>query len=241
MVWEGVMEITKWAQEKKMEAVLWSIEVSSRLNSAGVSLPSVELAHRLVSHMCWDNHVPVTWKLVEKAMEVRLVPPLLVLSLLSTRAVPHRHPHLHPGPAAYTLYLHLLDRHAFSLPSHIHSPNYPALMNSIHHALRLSQLYPSPTSSQQLQLPHPGVVLVQFLFTVLWQLLEASLEDEGLLEHKSRFSDPDATLPPNYQHRHHNKSNGLHRKNTSMAIELIARFLQNKVTSRILSLVQRNM
>lgn len=38
----------------------------------------------------------------------------------------------------------------------------------------------------------------------------------------------------------HNKD-ALHRKNTAMAIQLIARFLRDKVTSRILSLVQRNM
>ncbi|KAJ1442554.1 putative mediator of RNA polymerase II transcription subunit [Sesbania bispinosa] len=125
MVWDGVMEVTKWAQEKKTDPLLWSIEVTSRLHSAGISLPSAELAHRLVSHICWDNHVPITWKFLEKAMEVRIVPPLLLLSLLSTRVIE----------------------------------------------------------------PEPGVVLVQFLFTVVWQLVEATLEDEGLLEHKSRFAE----------------------------------------------------
>lgn len=231
------MEITKWAQEKKTDPILWSIEVTSRLNTAGVSLPSVELAHLLVSHICWENHVPVTWKFLEKAMEVKIVPPLLVLSLLAVRVVPHRHPHLHP--AAYALYLHLLNRHAFSLSTHVNSPNYPSVMKSIHHVLRLSQLYPSHSD------PHSGVVLVQFLFTVVWQLLEASLEDEGLLQHKHRFlfDDPDLAMEmeldaPSNQN-HHN--DGLHGKNTGMAIEVISRFLQSKVSSRILSLVQRNM
>lgn len=116
-------------------------------------------------------------------------------------------------------------------------------MNSIHHVLRLNQLYddyhhPHPN-------PHPGVVLVQFLFTLVWQLLQASLQDEGLLQHKSSllFLDPDPypdhdlTMElDTHPHKH-----ALHAKNTSTAIQFIARFLHDKLTSRILSLVQRNM
>ncbi|XP_045812616.1 mediator of RNA polymerase II transcription subunit 33B-like isoform X3 [Trifolium pratense] len=234
--WERVIEITKWSQEKKTEAVVWSIEVSSCLNTAGVSLPSVELAHRLVTHICWENNVPATWKYLEKAMEVRMVPPFLVLALLSTKVVPNRHPVLHP--AAYSLYLHLLNRHAFSLSSLVNSPNYPSLMNSIHHVLSLSQLYDDYHHDVPSH-PHPGVALVQFLFTLVWQLLQASLQDEGLLQrHKSLlFVDPGLDLTiEKLDNPHH-----LHAKNTATAIQFIARFLHHKLTSRILSLVQRNM
>ncbi|XP_061337359.1 mediator of RNA polymerase II transcription subunit 33B-like [Gastrolobium bilobum] len=236
-VWEGVLELTKWAQEKKTDPLLWSIQVTSTLNSAGVSLPSVELAHRLVSHICWENHVPITWKFLEKAMAVRIVPPLLVLALLSTTVLQHTKRHLHP--AAYTLYMELLNRHAFSLSSHIHSPNYHKVMKSIHHVLRLSQVYASEPE------PEPGVVLVHFVFAIVSQLLEASLADEGLLEHsKSRwlngFGDTDVTMMDGSNYFTDHKE-GLHRKNTAMAIEMIAHFLRNKVTSRILSLVHRNM
>ncbi|CAL5186324.1 unnamed protein product [Lathyrus oleraceus] len=241
VVWERVIELTKRAQEKKTEPVVWSIEVTSLLNTAAVSLPSAELANRLVSHICWENHVPITWKYLEKAMEVRMVPPFLVVVLLSTKVVPNRHALLHP--AAYSLYLHLLNKLVFSLSSLVNSPNYPSLMNSIHHVLRLNQLYddyhhPHPN-------PHPGVVLVQFLFTLAWQLLQASLQDEGLLQHKSSllFLDPDPypdhdlTMElDTHPHKH-----ALHAKNTSTAIQFIARFLHDKLTSRILSLAQRNM
>ncbi|KAL2335768.1 hypothetical protein Fmac_016981 [Flemingia macrophylla] len=139
-VWEGVMEATKWAQEKKTDPLLWSIQVTSALNSAGVALPSVQLAHRLVSYICFDNHVPITWKFLEKAMAARLLPPLLALSLLSARVVPHRLLH----PAAYALYLDLLSRHAFSLSSHLHFPNYHKLMASLHHSLPPSPPSPPP-------------------------------------------------------------------------------------------------
>ncbi|XP_027358349.1 mediator of RNA polymerase II transcription subunit 33B-like [Abrus precatorius] len=224
VVWEGVMEVTKWAQKKNTDPLLWSIQVTSTLNSAGISLPSIHLAHRLVSHVCWDNHVPITWKFLEKAMAVRIVPPFLVLALLSNRVLPRRHLH----PAAYSLYIDLLNRHAFSLSSLIHSPNYHKVMLSLHHVLPFSQLYDS----------HPGVVLVHFVFTVVSQLLEASLDDEGLLGHKpTTFSHPDLPLDPSNS----NFNDALHTKNSAMAIQTIARFLQDKVTSRILSLLHRNM
>ncbi|BAT98414.1 hypothetical protein VIGAN_09206700 [Vigna angularis var. angularis] len=38
---------------------------------------------------------------------------------------PHRHCHRHLHPAAYALYIDLLNRHAFSLSSNIHFPNPP--------------------------------------------------------------------------------------------------------------------
>ncbi|KAG4390582.1 hypothetical protein GLYMA_05G001600v4 [Glycine max] len=221
-VWDGIMQVTKLAQEKKTDPLLWSIQVSSALNSGGVSLPSIELAHRLVSHICFDNHLPITWKFLEKAMSLRLLPPFLALSLLSSRVLPLRRLH----PSAYTLYMDLLSRHAFSLL--IHFPNYPSVMSSIHHLLHFSQLYSSLD-------PHPGVVLVLFLFTLVSQLLEASLSDEGLLQHSPRF------LPVDPADIVIDNTDALRRKNTAMAIQIISRFLHHKLTSRILALVQRNM
>ncbi|RZC10245.1 Mediator of RNA polymerase II transcription subunit 33A isoform C [Glycine soja] len=221
-VWDGIMQVTKLAQEKKTDPLLWSIQVSSALNSGGVSLPSIELAHRLVSHICFDNHLPMTWKFLEKAMSLRLLPPFLALSLLSSRVLPLRRLH----PSAYTLYMDLLSRHAFSLL--IHFPNYPSVMSSIHHLLHFSQLYSSLD-------PHPGVVLVLFLFTLVSQLLEASLSDEGLLQHSPRF------LPVDPADIVIDNNDALRRKNTAMAIQIISRFLHHKLTSRILALVQRNM
>lgn len=78
---------TKEAQEKGSDPLLWSIEVSSTLASAGVSLPSIELADVLVSHICWENNVPITWKFLEKALVFNMVPSMLVLALLSSRSV----------------------------------------------------------------------------------------------------------------------------------------------------------
>ena len=84
-VWESVLEHTKSAQDKNSDPLLWAVQLSSSLHSAGVSLPSIDLAHLLVSHICWDNHVPITWKYLEKALVAKFVPPVLVLALLSAR------------------------------------------------------------------------------------------------------------------------------------------------------------
>lgn len=85
-LWDSVLELTKSAQDKKCDPLLWAVQLSSTLNSAGVSLPSLHLAHLLVSHICWDNHLPITWKFLEKAITANIVPPLLVIALLSTRS-----------------------------------------------------------------------------------------------------------------------------------------------------------
>lgn len=115
-------------------------------------------------------------------------------------------------------------------------------MKSIDDVLHLSQIY-------GLQVGEPGVILVEFVFSIVWQLLDASLDDEGLLEltpeKKSRWP----TRPQDMEIDGHNsfsemiieQNEGLQKVNTAMAIEMIAEFLQNKVTSRILFLARRNM
>lgn len=86
-LWDGVLELTKVAQEKGTDPLIWAMQLSSTLTTAGVSMPSVELADLLVSHICWSNNHPIAWKFLEKALTVRIVPPMLVLALLSTRSL----------------------------------------------------------------------------------------------------------------------------------------------------------
>lgn len=86
-LWDRVAELTKVAQQKGVDPLLWAIQLSSNLNSAGVALPSVELANLLVSQICWDNNEPVSWKFLEKALMLSIVPPILVLALLTTRFI----------------------------------------------------------------------------------------------------------------------------------------------------------
>lgn len=86
-LWDEVLELTKGAAEKGMDAVAWGSQLASALHAAGVSLPSPGLAHALVSYVCWSgHHVPAAWKYIEWALASGLAPPVLVLAHLSIRS-----------------------------------------------------------------------------------------------------------------------------------------------------------
>ncbi|XP_016576134.1 mediator of RNA polymerase II transcription subunit 33A isoform X1 [Capsicum annuum] len=236
--YDRVKELTKLAQERNIDPLIWSMQLSSMLSSAGISLPSIEVGEILVSHICWCNNVPNAWKLLEKALMVRIVPPLFVLALLSTRVIPARRSY----PMGYRLYMELLKRYAFSLPSLVNGPNYRKIMESINHTLHLSQIF-------ELQGSESGKHVIEYVFTVVWQLLDASLDDEGLLaltvEKKSMWpvatqemeiSNRDDLAGKRVEHRE-----GLCRMNTVLAIEIIGELFGDKLTSMILYLARRNM
>ncbi|XP_023738401.1 mediator of RNA polymerase II transcription subunit 33A [Lactuca sativa] len=236
-LWDGVLEMTKSAQSKGADPLMWAVELSSSLLSAGVSMPSTKVAELLVSHICWSNNVPIAWKFLEKALSIRIVPPMLVLALLSNRVIPSRRSH----PAAYRLYLELLKRHIFPLASEINGPNYHKIMESINDALHLYQKFGLESSE-------PGIILVEFIFSVVWQLLDASLDDENLLElvpdKKSIW--PIKSLEMEIDDFGEKKTDshshqGLYKMNTTMAIEIIVQLFRNKATSRILNLARQNM
>jgi hypothetical protein len=115
-------------------------------------------------------------------------------------------------------------------------------MKSIDDVVHLSQIF-------GVQLCEPGILLVEFVFSIVWQLLDASLDDEGLLEQSleknsrwlSRLQDMEIDGNENFSEKRNEHHEGLHKVNTTMAIELIEEFLKNKVTSSILYLARQNM
>ncbi|PIN20629.1 hypothetical protein CDL12_06691 [Handroanthus impetiginosus] len=236
-IWDSILEQTKVAQEQGSDPFLWSIQVSSNLSSFGISLPSLELANHLVSHLCWENNVPIAWKFLEKALTLKIVPPFLVLGLLSTRVIPYRR----SCPAAFRLYMELLKRHCFSLKENTNLPNYQKTMTMLDKVLHLSQKF-------SLQANEASDLLVLYIFSIAWQLVDATLDDEGLLqltEHEPKWpvkpqDDMDVDVHNIYEEKKEYRER-LQIINTVMAIELIGQFLQNKVTSRILYLARENM
>ncbi|XP_061990354.1 mediator of RNA polymerase II transcription subunit 33A [Rosa rugosa] len=237
-IWDSVVELTKVAQQKGSDPLVWVIQLSSNLSSRGVSMPSVELANVLVSHICWENNVPIMWKFLEKALMLNIVPPMLVLALLSKRVIPSRC----SQPVAYRLYMELLKRHIFTLKSQINGPNYQMIMKSIDSVLHLSGIFGLPVSE-------PGVLVVEFLFAIVWQLLDASLDDEGLLnrtlEKTSRWEIEHQEMEIDYHGSYYEKRREYNEimqdANIVMAIAIIGQFLQSKVTSRILYLARRHL
>lgn len=115
-------------------------------------------------------------------------------------------------------------------------------MKSVDEVLRLSQIF-------GLQVYEPGLLLVEFVFSMVWQLLDASLDDEGLLDLTSKtnskwlnsLQDMEIDVHKTFSEKRNKLYEGLHNENTTMAIELMGEFLQNKVTSRILYLARRNL
>lgn len=237
-LWDGVMELTKSAQQKGTDPLMWAIQLSSNLNSAGLSMPSTDVANLLVSHICWANNVPIAWKFLEKALTLRVVPPMFVLALLSTRVIPARRSY----PVAYRLYMELLKRYAFSLASLINGPNYQKIMEAINDTLHLYQIF-------GLQGSESGLIVVEFVFAIVWELLDASLDDEGLMEltdeRKSRWPITSQDMGLNnhdgFVGGRTEKHEGLCKMNTVMAIEIIGDFFRDKMTSAILYLARKNM
>ena len=116
------------------------------------------------------------------------------------------------------------------------------IMKSIDAVLHLSDIFGLSQSE-------PGILVVEFMFSVIWQLLDASLDDEGLLELTPEKKSTWATLYQemevdrldNYDSKkteHHEKLQSL---NTVMAIEMIGQFLQDKISSRLLYLACQNL
>ncbi|CAI9118610.1 OLC1v1020201C1 [Oldenlandia corymbosa var. corymbosa] len=235
-LWDGVLEVTKLAQENGGDPSSWAIQVSSILSSSGVSFPSFELANFLVSYIFWDNNVPIAWKFLEKALVFKIVPSLPLLALLSSRVIPNRH----VWPAAFRLYMELVKIHAFSFKSHLNLPNYQKIRNS------LSNILHCQITDQTVN--EPGVVIIEIIYSLVWQFVDATLDDEGLLQFTTEKKSGWPTKPPDMEIDCYDSSDGLRLElrerlrssNTVMAIELIGQFLHNKVTSRILYLARKN-
>lgn len=115
-------------------------------------------------------------------------------------------------------------------------------MTSIDDVLHLSQVF-------GIQECEPGVLVVEFVFSIVWQLLEATLDDEGLLEltpeRKSiwatRSQDMEIDYENSFEERRTENYDKLQKANTVMAIELIVQFLRQKLVSRLLYLARQNM
>ncbi|KAM7257199.1 hypothetical protein ACFE04_012940 [Oxalis oulophora] len=237
-VWETVLNTTKFYQKQKTNPSIWATELSKILNSFGVTQPSSEFAHLLVSHIFWDNHCSITWKFLEMAIVHNLAPPMLVLALLSNRVISKRKIH----PSGYRLYMELLKRHPFTFASVFKERNYEEIMKSTDDVLSLSQIF-------GIQASEPGIFVVEFVFASIWQLLDASLDDEGLLgltvEKESRWptepQDMEIDGQDSFPQRRIENIEKMRKLNTAIAVEIIGEVLQNETTSRVLFLACHNM
>lgn len=113
-------------------------------------------------------------------------------------------------------------------------------MASVDDVLHLSQAF-------GLQACELGVLVVEFVFCVLWQLVDATIEDEGLQDltperkpiwFTRQDMDIDREANVGVKTEHIEK---IQKTNIGLATELIKEFLHHKVISRLLSLARDNM
>lgn len=115
-------------------------------------------------------------------------------------------------------------------------------MESINDVLQFYQIFGVQSSE-------PGLLLVEFIFSIVWELLDASLDDEGLIEltpeKKSRWptrsQDMEVDYLDGFEGKRMERLEALSKRNTIMAVEILGEFFQDKVSCRILYLARRNM
>ena len=116
------------------------------------------------------------------------------------------------------------------------------ILNSIDEALHLSDVFGIEASD-------PAVLLLLVVFSNVWQLVDATLDDERLLEFTPDKSSRWLTTIQDIEiddNGHFLENRSEHREamlksNTSMAFEMIVESLQSKVTLQIFFLVRQNM
>uniref|UniRef100_A0A7N0T3L3 Reduced epidermal fluorescence 4 n=2 Tax=Kalanchoe fedtschenkoi TaxID=63787 RepID=A0A7N0T3L3_KALFE len=239
-VWNSVLEITKSAQENNVNPPAWAARVASVLNSNGLTLPSVDLAHVLVSHIFWDNHVPSTWKFLESAVTAKIIHPVILFALLPSRVIPMRR----VNPVAFRLYLELLKRNVYSLVTKSDEPIMEEMMTHVDNTLRLSKVF-------GLSACDPWQLYAIFVFSSMWLLLDTSLDDEGLLELTIDKGSPWPILllsqdmeidgQETFDEQRRERLEELRKLNSHIGVEIIGGMLQDKVTSRVIYLARRNL
>lgn len=80
-----VMAAVKAAEDRGDPPLLRAVEAARCVQERGLGLPNPELAHVLVSKLCFSNNTPSLWKLLDQAMASRLVSPIHALALLTPR------------------------------------------------------------------------------------------------------------------------------------------------------------
>ncbi|KAK7340098.1 hypothetical protein VNO77_20792 [Canavalia gladiata] len=237
---EGIVKRLKWWQQRSNKPpTAWVTELVEYFNSQGIGLPSPELGELLVSQICFDNNHPSMWKLMHHALSTRLLFPLQILSLLSSKIIPNRHSH----PHAYALFLPLLAQHAFSFHPTTSLHCNLKIVNSVDAVLRFSETY----KIRDLELGH---VFVLFFYNVIVALIDSTLIDWGFQVTFSERSCLGPSGDEQYMEIDHNvtqsfKKSEFHeqirKRNSFTALEVLERLTESRKATILLQSVLLNM
>ncbi|KAK3124757.1 hypothetical protein QOZ80_7BG0592130 [Eleusine coracana subsp. coracana] len=234
-------EYTKAAQAEARPPPEWAARVAAAAASAAAGetgdVPwSAGLAEVLAGALLSGGGA-AAWKYAEAALAARLASPALLIALLSTSIIPQRF----SRPTAYRLYLELLRRHGFNFHYQMKASNFRKIMGLVDENLNLSKIFGISTNQ-------PGVFVVCYVLCILWQLIDAVLDEDGLLEltpekksHWPTRPDDVSTFEGAFTEQRSEKMENLQKKNSVITIELIEHLLRDKVITCILSLARENM
>ncbi|XP_022887125.1 mediator of RNA polymerase II transcription subunit 33A-like isoform X3 [Olea europaea var. sylvestris] len=219
--------------------LVWAMELAKRVEEMGGGLPSTELAEVVVAQLCFSNNNPSMWKFLHQALSCGLLYPLHVLSLLTSRIIPHRQ----SQPEAYRLYLELLSIYTFSfIPLGMDSSK-KKIAKSIDVALQLSEIY----SFQVFELGH---AMVLCLFSIIVHLIDSTLDDLGLQMGSKggacevNKSEDTQRMDIDFRENQVHKTNEFHelirRTNSFMCLEVLTKLTDNKRAVGLLRLVHLN-
>ncbi|KAK4582106.1 hypothetical protein RGQ29_025323 [Quercus rubra] len=241
---EGVLETLKRCEQRNETTLVSAMEVAKCLRSWQVQLPSPELGQLLVSRLCSSSSSSSSssslWKFIEQALSSRLLYPLQLLSLLTSRVLPNRR----TQPKAYRLYLELLSRYAFLFYPLSEDACKDKIIKSVDVALQLSQTY-------KVRVLEVGHAFVLFFFSVVIGLIDSTLDDWGLrmtpIERPSVAvrstehidMDIDFRGSPDFKGNEHHEQ--MRRTNSFMAIEVLGKLTESRKSVVILRLVHLNM
>lgn len=237
---QRVLETVKKCQYRKEPPLIWATEMAKCVGFAGLKLPSVELGQVLVSNLCFSNNHPSLWKYIDHALSSRLLIPLHVLALLTSRVLPNRR----LQPEAYRLYLELLRRYAFTIDSVESETCKEKIINSVDVALQLSQTY-------KVRFVELGHALVLFFFSIVIGLIDSILDDWGLqmisadrpggafggVDHQ--IMDIDSKGNQNFKRTEYRDE--IRRTNSFLAMEVLCKLTDNRKAMVLLRLVHLNM
>ncbi|GLU14786.1 hypothetical protein SLE2022_313340 [Rubroshorea leprosula] len=226
--------------EREVSPLVSAMGMGKGVGPRGSEIPSPELAQLIVSHLCFRHNHPSLWKFLHSALSSRLLSPIHVLALLTSRVIPQRR----SQPEAYRLYLELLSRYALSFDLSMPDTSKLKILESVDAELQLSQTYGAPVRDL-------GHAFVLFFFNIVTCLIDSSLDDWGL-QITSLDKSGGAVASMDHQHmdidcygsyqiernEHHQQ---MRQKNSFMAIEVLERLTESTKAIVLLRLVYLNM
>lgn len=226
--------------ERDASPLMSAMKIGRCIGPRGLDMPSPELAQLIVSHLCFRYNHPSLWKFLHHGLSSGLFCPMHILSMLTSRVIPHRK----SQPEAHRLYLELVIRYALSFGSSMADNCKMKIIKSVDAELQLSQTY-------GIQVADLGLAYVLFFFNTVTSLIDSSLDDWGLrmpslvkpsgvvVSTDHQLMDIDSIGGYEVGKNEHRRE--IRKRNSFMALEVLERLTQSTKAIALLRLVYLNL